>query len=1190
MRCKKLLKGLRIFLLSFLILQAFPIISRAQQISVNQKDVSIKEVLKAVTQQTGYKFVYSDALKELDHKVSVTATNETLESFLNKILANQKIVYKVEGKQVLLSSKEISAAPAGAQTIAIKGKIVDKETGEPIPFASIYIKENKSIGAEAGMEGDYNLINVNPTHTLVVSYIGYVTTEIPVANKGVINVSLQSDNVLLDDIVVVGFGTQKRANLTGAVATVDTKDLEARPITDLNQGLQGISPGLSIQYESGQLGGSPMINVRGAGTVIDGVASGGPLILVDGIPTNMSMVNPDDIESISVLKDAASASIYGARAAFGVVLITTKKGTEDKIKFSYTGRVGWSNPTKLLQHMDAVDELNAIISAADARGEESESWGAYHKTTLKGVLRWKEKYESQRDPMDLNMVYGEDWENVPSADGKSATTYFYRIWDVEKLMFARSVPSTSHSLNLSGKLGQNSTIMASLGYTHNQGVMRDNPEKMNRYNATVNINTKLAKWLTADIRVMASRQDYKEPFNYMGPGFSGSGGNGYFGHIYRYGSYAPYGTYKGVGFGFAPSFLREANYNTRRTDYLRLATTLKAQITKDISLTAEYSIGQEYLNWKMNGGVMNMWRYQGAMVDPNGLPVPQGATVGSSNDAVKVVKSSDGTQVFNAYGRYNKTFGKDHNFGAQVGVNMEWSEFERTYSAKTGLLDKDKPEFSLATGTEYSTDTNRRLMPGHTKYAIAGLFARFNYDYKGKYLAEFNVRYDGSSKFPTNSQWGAFPSGSLGWRVSEEKFMQNIKKVVNNMKLRVSAGTIGNQNVRANAFESIMLSGKAYWIGGSSTAQNVIYDLPTLKSAALTWEKVTTYDVGLDFGLFNMFNFSGDIYQRNTNGMLARGEALPEVFGAPAPYTNNGNLRTRGYELSLSFNKLINDRVSIFASVGFSNAESVVTSWQSSGVMGEMYEGMILGEIWGLTSDRLLQAGDFTNGKMNAGLPDQSVLEKGTFKFGPGDMLYKDLDGDGKITNGSAKAGDSGDLTRIGNNLPKYEYNFRLGGEFYGFDLNVFFQGVGKRDLWATGSDVFMPFQRGYYDILYAHQSDYWTPQNTDAHYTRLWRYFGVSDAFNGVSGSCNSVQQTRYLVNMAYLRLKNLTVGYTVPKRITKKINVDKVRVYFSGENLFTIQDKNLPVDPEVTQTEHMVGRSFPLQRTLSMGIQVNF
>jgi hypothetical protein len=292
--------------------------------------------------------------------------------------------------------------------------------------------------------------------------------------------------------------------------------------------------------------------------------------------------------------------------------------------------------------------------------------------------------------------------------------------------------------------------------------------------------------------------------------------------------------------------------------------------------------------------------------------------------------------------------------------------------------------------------------------------------------------------------------------------MKPLAKTVNNMKIRISAGTIGNQRVRSNAFEAVMQGTNAYWLGNGSTTQNLTYDLPYTTSDRLTWEKVTTYDVGLDLSLFNMFDISADWFQRNTSCMLAPGETLPEVFGASAPLTNAGNLRTRGYELTLNYNKVITNNVTIFASVGFADSKSVVTSWSSAGVIDDMYEGKEIGEIWGLTSERLLQESDFSNGQMNPALPDQSGLERGVFQYGPGDVLYKDLDGDQIITGGKGTYDDHGDLTRIGNSLPRYEYNFRIGGEFYGFDLNVFFQGVGKRELSGGSSDVFMPFQRGY--------------------------------------------------------------------------------------------------------------------------------
>ena len=1066
-----------------------------------------------------------------------------------------------------------------AQNVTVRGQVTDKATGEPIPFATVFVKGVTTSGAYTDDSGNYT-INVPPNAIIVYSYVGYTSVEQAVGNRSVINIALETDNVMLEEVVMVGFGSQRRAHLTGAVETVDTKTLETRPIVDLTQGLQGVSPGLSILYTSGQLNGEPTIRVRGAGSIVDGNVSGSPLVLVDGIPTPLSMVNPDDIENISILKDAASAAIYGARAAFGVVLISTKRGSDNEnLRFSYTGSMGWSGSTKMIEHMDPITELNAIIGAAADRGEQSESWGAYHPQVLTGVQNWLNNYKSQRDPNDMNMVYGEDWEMI------GTTPYFYRVWDVKKLMFSTNAPSMSHALNVSGKVGANTTIMGSIGFNSKEGLMKVNPENMSRYNFMFNVSTRFSKWLTGDVRVMASRQLYTEPYNYMGGnGMSGDGNNGYFGHIYRYGAYAPYGTYKGVGFSFAPYLLEQANDNERKRDYMRLALNLKAQITKDLTLTAEYSVGQQYTTNKLNGGNLYVWKYQGGRVDPNGEPVKMYGDDDSAT-GVKSIKSSEETYVFNAYARYTKVLNTDHNFAAQLGINSEWQDSESTYSERRGLLNPEMPEFPLAVGSQW-VDTR----PYHNQYSIFGIFGRINYDYKGRYLLELIGRYDGSSRFPTNSQWGFFPSASVGWRVTEESFMQNIKNVVNNAKLRFSVGSVGNERIRANAFDPMMTNRSAYWLGDGLTSQSSSYNLPYLVTPDLTWEKVVTYDIGLDLSLFKMFNIVADIYQRNTIGMLASAEALPGVFGTDPPLANVGDLRTRGYELSLGFNKAISKDFTLTASVGLSNSETIVTKYPSAGIINTNYSGKIIGEIWGLESDRLLQASDFSGGVINSSLPNQTALQRATFIFRPGDMLYKDQNGDGIIDGGAGTIDDHGDLIRIGNNQPKYEYNFRLGGEYKGFDLNVFFQGVGKRDLWAS-SDVFLPFYRGYYDLLYSHMTDYWTPTNTDAYYTRLWRNdTAMTNALTGVNGHGNNVQQTKYLLNLAYLRLKNLTVGYTLPRSFTSKIDISRVRVYFSGENLFTVQDKLLPIDPELTQSEHMLGRSFPLQRTISVGIQVNF
>ncbi|MEG1459248.1 MAG: SusC/RagA family TonB-linked outer membrane protein [Acetivibrio sp.] len=995
---------------------------------------------------------------------------------------------------------------------------------------------------------------------------------------------MQDDAVMLEDVVVVGFGTQRKENLTGAVATVDTKALENRPISNLTKSMQGLTPGMTITYNSGQLNEGATIRLRGTGTLIDSKSSGSPLILVDGIPTNLNMVNPEDVESISVLKDAASASIYGARGAFGVVLVTTKSGKgSDRIRVSYSGNVGWSNPTKLIDFMDPEDELTAIIATADARGQVSESFGMLHKPLLAGIRNWKQKYQNNRTSNE--MIYGEDWENINGA------SYFYRVWDPNKEMIGKNTPQTTHTLQISGKLSESTTIMASVGYSSKEGVMKINPEHLRRFNANINVNTKITKWLTADLRVMSTREQYEEPYNYYGNGYSGSESNGYFGYYMRWGGYFPYGTYKGTYFRHAPGFMANANNSMKETDYLRLSASLKAQVTKDIVGVAEYSVGKSSMDWQINGGPVQLWNFWAGAVDPNGTPTTfYGGN--SSDNSVRNIKSTDQTQVFNAYAKYNHTFGKGHNLQAQIGFNSEWNNWKRTYSARQGLLDPTKPDYGLATGDQYTYSTVSSFKPGTSEYAIAGLFGRFNYDYKGKYLAEFNIRYDGSSKFPTHTQWAWFPSGSIGWRITEEPWMKNIK-FINNLKIRASVGAIGNQNVKNNAFIPVMSSSNAYWLGGGNNVQSITYGIPSTVSNDLSWEKITTYDVGLDLGLWNMFSIGFDWYQRNTEGMLSAGKTLPQTFGAAAPLANAGNLRTRGYEISINFNKVINDKISVYATLGLSDSKSIVTKWDNDAkTLGTIYEGMEVGEIWGLTTDRIAQSNDkivYDKTKKISSINgiNQFKVLSGDFKFGEGDIIYKDLDGNGVIDGGTGTAKDHGDLSIIGNELPRYEYNIRLGANLYGFDIDLFFQGVGKRDYWAD-SDLIMPFYNRY-DALYGHMTDYWTPENTGAYYPRMWSG-NASKAFTGVVGSNNQARQSKYLLNMAYLRLKNLTVGYTLPRHLTKKAYMEKVRVYFSGENLFTLQNKHLPVDPEIAQKESAWGRTFPYQRTFSFGLQVTF
>lgn len=1069
------------------------------------------------------------------------------------------------------------------QSITITGTVTNQADGIPIPGVNVVVKGTTK-GSTTDFDGNYS-VSVLSGETLSFSYIGFETQEVRIDGQQTVNIELVESSSVLDEIVIVGFSTQKRVNLTGAVATVDvSKALGSKPITDLTKGLQGTTPGLNVTFNSGNIGKTSNINIRGAGTIVNGIATGSPLILVDGVPSDMSLINPEDVATISVLKDAASASIYGARAAFGVVLITTKSGrdTDGKVRFSYSNSYGWSNPISLVEFNDPTVELPAMIEAqARAGNANPESFGMNYKTLLPGIINWKQQYASSRNKNDKNMILGEDFEVI---DGKH---YFYRIWDPHEEMLKKNAAQMYHNLSAQGSLGEKSSFIVSLGISSQDGVMNINTESNERINLNMGMTTKLADWLTGDFKVLSSFQEYKSPFNYYNSGLD-TAGNGYFGYYMRWGSFFPYGTYNDVGFRHAAGYMNNASMNKRIENDTRLSAKLTAQITEDFNIIGEYSVSNNFFSNKMNGGQVPLWDWWTGAGD---LVAGKPTIMESGNDFVAQVKSSSVTNVANVYANYYKTLNDVHNFHALAGLNTEWQTFERTYARRNTLLDKNKPEFNLAIGDQFTSplSSNSTLNPGLADYAIAGVFARLNYDYNGIYLLELNARYDGSSKFPTNEQWGFFPSASAGYRISNEKFMESTRNWLNELKIRASIGSIGNQNIANNAFLAVMSRSNPWWIGsGMSVPPSV--SLPSNVDPYLTWEKVTTQDIGLDLRVFNMLGLTFDYYQRDTEGMLSPGKTLPGSFGQSAANTNSGNLRTRGWELGINFNKTITNNVAVYADLTLSDYTTEVTEWNNtSKLLGSYYTGQKIGEIWGLTTEGLIQSSDNVDatGLIVNGV-DYTDIRKGAFKYGAGDVMYKDLDDDGKITRGDGTAENPGDLSVIGNTTPKYQYGMRVGGTFYGFDVDAFFQGVGERQYWAA-SDLVLPFYNRT-DAMYGHMNDYWTPDNTDAYYPNPYPGH-ATNAFGAYApGSNNFVAQSKYLLNMSYLRLKSLTLGYTIPEHVTKKVGIEKLRPYISGMNLVTFKNDKLPVDPEINDTEAAWGRTFPYAKTWSLGVQITF
>ena len=1063
----------------------------------------------------------------------------------------------------------------------VRGIVVD-EKGEPVIGASVLVKGTTS-GASTDIDGKFSL-SVSSPSTLVVSYVGMKTKEVPASAN--MRIVLQSDTELLSEVVVVGYGTQKKANLTGAVSSVDvSKTLESKPYSDVSKALQGTVPGLSIVSSSGKLGGQPSISIRGLGTLSNNATSK-PLIVVDGVPMeDISLLNTQDIENISVLKDAASTSIYGTRAAFGVILITTKSARKvDKVTVTYNNNFAWDTPTILPDYPDVPTQLKALITANNRAGLANELFGMYLDQMLPYAEKWRDlnngKKANYREMVlgDINALNDNTKTLGDFILDKNGVGMYFADWDVKNIMFRKWKPSQSHNLAVQGSSGKTSYYM-SVGYNHDEGVMTYFPEKLDKWTTMLNLTTDVRDWLQVGGRFNYSSKDF------VGPAARRTT----YQYMWRWGSFfGPYGTYQGTDFRNDIAYRKQAGEWSDNNSFIRMGAFAKATLTKGLTLNADYTYNVNNYTYKAAYIPLKGWNsWGGAITTPTNY---------TTSSWLEQRSDRDKSYALNVFGNYEFSLLNNHNFKFMLGVNSESGSYFNHYSEREGLLDYNLPEFDLATGTQYVDGSN-------THWATAGYFGRINYDYRGIWLIELNGRYDGSSRFPANDRWAFFKSASAGYRISEETFFEPLKKSISNLKLRASYGEIGNQAVGNNMYLSTMsklTDADTHWLSSDGT-KVVAYDLPRLVSSTLKWERIETIDFGADLGLLNNdLNITFDWYQRSTRDMLAPGKTMPQVLGASAPYVNAGSLRTRGWELAVDWRHRFND-VLVYANANIGDFVTDITKWDNdSKLLNQNYTGKRYGDIWGFETDRYFSKDDFNaDGSYKSGIASQKGLEQGTFVYGPGDVKFKDLDESGVIDGGKGTADDHGDLKVIGNITPRYQYGFRLGGEWKGFDLDMFFQGVGKRSVWTQSAFV-MPMMRGA-DAIYANQTNYWTEENLDVN-ADFPRIFPGNAGRGTISvldlGNHNFYPQSKYLVNMAYLRFKNLTFGYTLPVQIANKISMQKVRVYFSANNLVELINKSkAPVDPEINAVEDGVslgngtwGRIDPMYRTVSVGAQITF
>ena len=1062
-------------------------------------------------------------------------------------------------------------------------------------------------------------IKVAPGAPLRISYVGYKTEE-ALASKDM-TVYLQPTTEQLEQLVVVGYGTQKKANLTGAVATVDVaRVMDSRPQTDVVKALQGAVPGLTITTGDGAINTTSTIKLRGTGTLSNSENSS-PLIVVDGVPVDdLSFVSPDDIADISVLKDASSSSIYGTRAAFGVILITTKTpNAKDRVSVKYNNNFGWSQATVLPEYSDVPTQIRALMQTNNRQRVDNELFGMLLDKMLPYAEAWQAQNSKPRGYGELRPFQSMDNVGDYYQDPVTGATMYYADWDVAGINFNNAAPSNKHNVSLEGANGKTSYRM-SFGYDSKQGLMTYAPNRMRRYNVNANVNTEVTKWLKAGVRFAWSNKVYN------GPNLWGSGGN--YTYMWRWGSYFnPYGYRKAADGNYYE--YRNIASREQAGDYKDVATDTRMQAYMDATPVKGLSIHADFTYDVMNYDMIR--DYQPVYGWNNWTNTATGPEYMQNINNTYAGQSASRTTLWtlNAYATYENSY-KGNNFKVMVGGTAEKYNYQELTGQKNVLGDLLKPYIPLATGGQLGTSMS--VGADLTHRATAGFFGRFNYDYNGIYLFEANGRYDGSSRFPAADQWAFFPSFSAGYRFTEENYFKNLKieNIVSNGKIRASYGHIGNEAIGSNMFLATIANETSYWLNSGGQMQ-AMFSTPKLVSESLTWERVITTDVGIDLGMFNnSLNFTFDWFQRDTKDMLAPGMTMPGVLGANSPFMNKGHLRTRGWELGISWNHSFGE-ADVYANFSIYDGKTKVVEYNNPTMpLNGFYTGATYGDIWGFETERYFEESDF-NGKdakgnwiYKDGVASQTGLQKGSFVYGPGDIKFKDLNGDGVINGGDPNMKDKdgntiavgsalnhGDLKVIGNSTPRYEYSFRLGGAWKGFDIDMFFQGVGKRSYWTTSAFV-MPFTRGA-DATYANQNSYNWMEFDDTnniiayHVDQANQYpcmFGGAASAGTVSnilqGQYNFYPQTRYLMNMAYLRFKNITVGYTLPIEITKKAYIQKARIYFSCDNPCLLYNgmKDYPIDPEIgsqwkstsSYSNGTFGRTDPMMRTYSFGMQVTF
>ncbi len=1127
-------------------------------ISLQVRDITIKELFSTIEKHTNYVILYEEDVP-VKERVSVFAENKSVESILNEVLTPRGIKYYLNGKQIIVTVDKTKqqSKKSNAKKSWVSGTVVDI-AGEAMIGVTIAV-QGAQTGTVTDADGKYR-IEAQPGDILVFSFVGMKKQEVTFnGKKQVIDIVMDEETNLMDEVVVVGFGTQKKVNLTGAVGVIESKSLEARPVGNAVQALQGLLPGLNITTSNNgaELNATPSINIRGTAT-IGSTSSGSPLVLIDGMEGSLSNINPQDIDNISVLKDAAASSIYGSRAPFGVILVTTKSGKKGKSTVNYSNNFRFKTPVMLPKMANSWDYINYFN---DANFNNAGAY-LYDDTQVQNV--WDYMHGT------LN-----DGGIQPNSNGKWDTGTAYANVDWLREYYKDWSPSQEHNLSVSGGTDK-LTYYVSVNYQTQDGFLRYGTDNQKRFATTGKISSQVTDFIKMDYTTRFSRTDYGRP--------SQMSSNFYNEVLRRSVPLIPVTDPNGYRLADVTYTEHLENGGRRQEQNDDLYQQLKLTITpvKNWNIMAE-----------MNARITNDWQHEvWNLVYGHYATEPLKTYVSNLSQKKSRVyeyayRATHLTPNF--YSNYNIALG-EHNLAAMVGFQLESYKNRMLSGQRNDLISEDIPVLDQTTDVENAT-----LKGNYNEWCTVGFFGRVNYDYKERYLLEVNVRRDGSSRYRRDKRWITSPSASLGWNIAREEFMKGTADYIQLLKLRASYGVLANQNAKSyypTYLTMTTAAGKGDWLIDGLRPNTAA--APGLISTSLTWEKIKTLNFGLDWGVLNnRLTGSFDIYSRTTKDMMGPGVDLPGTLGTSAPATNNTDLVTKGWELQIGWKDRINE-FQYGVSFNLSDSRTKILKYPNlTGSLSTYYEGQILGDIFGYETIGIAKTDEEMEAHL-ASLPNGGQNALGS-KWAAGDIMYADTNGDGKVSNGSNTIYDMGDLRKIGNSTPRFRTGISLDASWRGFAISMFWQGVLKRDYYpdakvgSASTDLNFVFWGATsggksWSVVFDEHMNYFRDEdsrlgaNYDAYYPRpLW-------------ANKNKSTQTRYLQNASYMRLKNLQLSYTFPAKWMRRAYIQNLRLFVSGENLLTFTKLSKTMDPETAGIGLKGGMVYPLSKTYSFGLSVTF